>query len=89
MLWWPIVQNPSSTLAVVVSFVPPVNTFGMLLRVASSAPPPTWQVWVSIAAGVAGALGALWFAAKVFRVGALMFGKPPNLKTLIAWVRAA
>ena len=89
ILWWPIVQNPSSTLAVVISFVPPVNSFGMLLRAASSAPPPAWQIWLSIAAGGAGAFGALWFAAKVFRVGVLMFGKPPNLKTLIAWVRAA
>jgi ABC-2 type transport system permease protein len=89
MLWWPIVQNPSSTLAVVISFLPPVNSFGMLLRVASSAPPPAWQVWLSIGAGITGAFGALWFAAKVFRVGVLMFGKPPNLKTLVAWVRAA
>jgi len=31
----------------------------------------------------------LWFAAKVFRVGLLMFGKPPNLRTLIKWVRMA
>jgi ABC-2 type transport system permease protein len=89
ILWWPIVQNPSSTLAVVISFVPPVNSFGMLLRAASSAPPPAWQIWLSIGAGIAGAFGALWFAAKVFRVGVLMFGKPPNLRTLVAWVRAA
>ena len=78
-----------SPLAVVLSFVPPVNSFAMLLRVASSTPPPAWQVWLSIGAGVAGAFGALWFAAKVFRVGILMFGKAPNFKTLIAWVRAA
>jgi ABC-2 type transport system permease protein len=89
MLWWPIVQNPSSTLAVVVSFVPPVNSFGMLLRVASSAPPPAWQVWLSIGFGVAGVVGALWVAAKVFRIGILMFGKPPDLKTLVRWLRAA
>jgi len=89
MLWWPIVQNPSSPLAVVISFVPPVNSFGMLLRVASSNPPPAWQVWLSIGAGVAGAFAALWVAAKVFRVGVLMFGKPPNLKTLVTWLRTA
>ncbi len=89
ILWWPIVQNPSSTLAVVVSFVPPVNSFGMLLRVASSTPPPAWQVWLSIGFGVAGVFGALWVAAKVFRVGILMFGKPPDLRTLIRWLRTA
>jgi carboxylesterase len=36
-----------------------------------------------------GALAALWFAAKVFKVGLLMFGKPPDFKTLVRWVRMA
>ena len=85
----PILRNPNSTLAVVVSFVPPLNSFGMLLRLASSSPPPAWQVWLSIAIGVAGVVGAVWFAAKVFRIGILMFGKPPDLQTLFRWLRAA
>jgi hypothetical protein len=25
----------------------------------------------------------------VFRIGVLMFGKPPDFKTLVKWVRAA
>jgi ABC-type Na+ efflux pump permease subunit len=85
----PIIGDPNSTLAVVVSFVPPINSFAMLLRLASSTPPPAWQVWLSIGTGAAGAYGSLWIAAKVFRVGLLMFGKPPDLKTLIRWIRAA
>lgn len=40
-----------------------------------------------MAIGVAGAHGALWGAAKVFRVGLLMYGKPPNLPTLLRWIR--
>ena len=32
---------------------------------------------------------AVWFAAKVFRIGLLMYGKPPDFATLIRWVRAA
>jgi ABC-type Na+ efflux pump permease subunit len=88
-LMMPIARDPNSTLAVVVSFVPPLNSFGMLLRLGSSTPPPAWQVWLSIGVGAAAAYGALWMAAKVFRVGLLMFGKPPDLKTLIRWIRAA
>jgi ABC-type Na+ efflux pump permease subunit len=89
ILWMPIVRDPSSTLAVVVSMVPPLSSFGMLLRLASSSPPPVWQVWLSIAIGVAGVFGAVWFTAKVFRIGILMFGKAPDFKTLVKWVRAA
>jgi ABC-2 type transport system permease protein len=89
LLWMPIVRDPNSTLAIVVSFVPPLSSFGMLLRVASSVPPPAWQVWLSIALGVAGVFGAVWVAAKVFRIGILMFGKPPDFKTLVKWLRAA
>ena len=37
----------------------------------------------------AGAVGALWFAAKVFRIGLLMTGKPPSFGTLLRWVRQA
>jgi len=89
MLQVPISQNPNSTFSTVMSFIPPVNSFTMLIRMASSAPPPIWQVWLSIAVGVASVFGAVWFAAQVFRIGLLMYGKPPDLATLIRWVRAA
>jgi ABC-2 type transport system permease protein len=89
ILWMPISANPNSILSITMSFLPPVNTFAMLLRMASSVPPPLWQVWLSIAMGVASVFGALWIAAKVFRIGLLMYGKPPNFATLIRWIRAA
>ncbi len=88
-LWMPISRDPNSALSIAVSFIPPINTFGMLLRLSSTEPPPVWQVWLSIAIGAASVYGALWFAAKVFRVGLLMYGKPPNFATLIRWVRMA
>jgi ABC-2 type transport system permease protein len=89
ILWMPISRDPNSALSIIMSFVPPVNTFAMLLRMASSSSPPLWQVWVSIAIGIGSAYCAIWFAAKVFRIGLLMFGKAPNLSTLIRWVREA
>ena len=89
-LLWPLVSSdPGHTIAVVASYLPPVNTFGMLMRMASTQPPPWWEVWLSIAVGAASVVGAVWVAAKVFRIGLLMQGKPPGLKTLLAWVRAA
>jgi len=84
----PIAQDPTSRFSIVMSFIPPFNTFAMLLRLASSVPPPWWQVWLSIGVGLVSVLAAVWFAAKVFQIGMLMYGKPPNLATLIRWVRA-
>jgi ABC-2 type transport system permease protein len=89
ILWMPISQDPNSTLSVVMSFLPPVNTFAMLLRMSSSAPPPLWQVWTSTAIGVGAVFAALWFTAKIFRIGLLMYGKAPNFATLLRWVRQA
>jgi ABC-type Na+ efflux pump permease subunit len=89
ILCMPIARNPNSALAVVTSFLPPINSFAMLIRQTSATPPPWWQVWISILIGVVTIYFAVWFAAKVFRVGLLMYGKPPNFKTLIKWVRMA
>jgi ABC-type Na+ efflux pump permease subunit len=89
VLWMPISRNPDSTFSVIASFVPPINPFVMLIRITSSSPPPAWQVWLSIAIGCVAVYAAIWFAAKVFRVGVLMYGKPPNFATLIKWVRMA
>lgn len=88
-IWPAISRDPNSALAVTVSHLPPVNTFGMVLRMASSQPPPWWEVWLSIGTGLLSVAAAVWVAAKVFRIGLLMHGKPPNLRTLLRWVRAA
>jgi ABC-type Na+ efflux pump permease subunit len=88
-VWFPISRDPNSTLAVVLTYIPPVGPFVTLLRLASTSPPPVWQVLLSIAVGCAGVVAAVWFSSKVFKIGLLMFGKPPNLRTLIRWVRAS
>jgi ABC-type Na+ efflux pump permease subunit len=89
LLWMPISRNPDSIFATVLSFIPPISNFVMLLRMTSTSPPPMWQVWLCIAIGAASVYAALWFAGKVFRIGLLMFGKPPNFATLIKWARMA
>ena len=49
LFWFPISREPNSLFATVVSFIPPMNAFAMLLRLTSTSPPPMWQVWLSIA----------------------------------------
>jgi ABC-type Na+ efflux pump permease subunit len=89
ILWMPISRDPNSLFATVLSYVPPMNCFVMLLRLSSTTPPPWWHALISIVLGLAAVYAALWFAGKVFRIGLLMYGKPPNFKTLIRWVRMA
>ena len=87
MFWMPISREPNSAMAVALSFVPGVGNFVTLLRMASNSPPPAWQVALSIVICAAGAAAAVWAASKVFRIGLLMFGKPPTFGTLIRWIR--
>lgn len=87
MLWMPISRDPNSLFATVLSFIPPVGNFVMMLRMASTNPPPLWQPIAAIGIGAVGAVIALWLAGKIFRIGLLMYGKPPNFATLIRWAR--
>jgi ABC-2 type transport system permease protein len=82
-------QAPNSSFSVAMSFIPPINTFAMIARVASSAPPPAWEVWTTLSISCVTALLVVWFAAKVFKIALLMHGKPPSIATLIRWARMA
>jgi ABC-2 type transport system permease protein len=46
-------------------------------------------VLLTMVVGIAAACMATWAAAKVFKVGLLMHGKPPDLRTMIRWAREA
>ncbi len=89
MLWMPILRNPNSTFATVCSFIPPISPFVMVLRISGSEKIPAWEIPVSIAVGMVSVVIAAWAAAKIFRIGVLMYGKPPNFPTLIKWIRMA
>jgi ABC-2 type transport system permease protein len=82
-------QAPNSSFSVAMSFIPPVNTFAMIARVASSAPPPAWEVWTTLLISCVTSALVVWFAAKVFKIALLMHGKPPSIATLFQWARMA
>ncbi len=89
LLWMPIRSDPNSMLATVLSLTPPVSPFVMVMRISSNTPPPVWQIGLALLIGLLSAVAAMWVAGKVFRVGLLMHGKPPNFATLVRWVRMA
>jgi ABC-2 type transport system permease protein len=83
-----LLGQPNSPLAVGLSLFPPTAAGAMMLRLtAPSSAVPGWQIATSLAllAG-AGAL-ALLVAARVFRIGLLMYGKTPTLPEILRWVR--
>ena len=83
-----IIRAPSSTIATVTSLIPTATPFLMMVRLALTPPPPAWQVWLSLALTMATAAFFVWAAGKIFRIGLLMQGKPPNLPELVKWLRA-
>ncbi len=89
LAWMPISRAPNSVLAQVLSFLPPISPFIMVVRISGSEEIPVWQIPATIAVGALMALVLVWIAAKIFRIGALMYGKPPNLRTLLRWIRMA
>jgi ABC-2 type transport system permease protein len=87
MLWLPISDSPNGALATVTSFIPPLIPFVMILRVTGGEAIPFWQIPATIVIGYAAMLGMIWMASKIFRVGVLMYGKPPTPIELLKWVR--
>lgn len=86
MLWLPISDNPNGLLATITSFIPPLTPFVMILRVSGATEPvPAWQIIASIVFGFIAVGAMLWIAARIFRVGVLMQGKPPSPMELLRW----
>lgn len=87
VILFPIVINdPDGTLATVLSLVPFWAPLLMFLRIAMVAP-PAWQVALALVLMVLAIAGVLWFAARVYRVGILMYGKRPTLPEIVRWAR--
>ncbi|MFI5143509.1 MAG: ABC transporter permease [Thermoanaerobaculales bacterium] len=88
MLAFPILQNPESTLAVVLSLIPVFTPITMFMRVIVSEP-PAWQLGLSVLLALGTIWVMFWMTAKIFRVGILSYGKRPNLAELVRWIRVA
>jgi len=82
-----VIQAPESPLVVAMSFFPPMTPFTMMLRLAIAPGPPLWQAVLAAALLLASTVVSVWAAGRVFRVGLLMQGKPPNLPELLKWIR--
>ncbi len=87
MVCWPVVMRaPDSTLSVVLSLIPFMTPILMFLRM-SVLMPPAWQIALSVVLTSLTIALVIWVAARIYRVGILMYGKPPNFPEMVRWVR--
>jgi ABC-2 type transport system permease protein len=83
-----VVRSPDSPLAVTLSLIPLLSPLLMFLRI-SVLTPPLWQVALSVVLTALTIWGVIWLAARIYRVGILMYGKRPTFPEIVRWVRAA
>ena len=85
---FPMLEQPDSTLSVVLSILPPFSTVLLPVRVAVT-DVPFWQIALSLGLLALAFVAAIWVAARIYRVGILMYGKKASFRDLAKWVRTA
>lgn len=83
-----VIESPDGGLAITLSMVPFLSPLMMFLRIVVVTP-PWWQIALSLVLLALAIFGAVWIAARIYRVGILMYGKKPTFPELLKWVRHA
>ncbi|NQX77048.1 ABC transporter permease [Gilvibacter sp.] len=80
-----VIENPHGTVSQVFSFIPLTSPVVMLMRIPFGV--PIWQQILSVVILFATFIGTVWVAAKIYRVGILMYGKKASYKELFKWLK--
>ena len=80
-----VIKDPHGTVATVFSMIPFTSPVVMLMRIPFGV--PLWQVILSIVLLFATFILTVWLAAKIYRIGILMYGKRPSWKELYKWLK--
>jgi ABC-2 type transport system permease protein len=80
-----VIDNPHGTVSQVFSYIPFTSPVVMLMRIPFGV--PLWQQVISVVLLFVTFIGTVWFAAKIYRVGILMYGKKPSYKELAKWLK--
>ena len=79
------INNPSGSLARWFSIIPFTSPIVMMVRIPFGV--PFIDIIISMALLVATFIAITWLAAKIYRVGILMYGKKTNYKELWKWLK--
>ncbi|RAR46874.1 ABC transporter permease [Flavobacterium lacus] len=80
-----VLNDPHGTVATVFSIIPLTSPIVMLMRIPFGV--PWWQLVLSMILLYVTFFLVVWFAAKIYRVGILMYGKKPSWKELYKWMK--
>jgi ABC-2 type transport system permease protein len=83
-----VIRSPNSSLAFWASMFPFFAPITMLVRIVTETP-PLWQILLSLGIGVVTVVGMMWVAARIYRVGMLMYGKKASIPEVLRWIRQA
>jgi ABC-2 type transport system permease protein len=83
-----VVRDPNSTLSFWVSIAPFFAPITMPVRILAETP-PFWQIALAIGVNAVAIAGLVWLAARVYRVGMLMYGKRATFPEVWKWIRQA
>ncbi len=84
----PVLVNPTSRLAVILSWLPWSSPIIMPMRTGLTSVSPI-AIAGSLLVAVLGCFGAVWLSARIYRVGMLMYGKKPSFAEVAKWIRYA
>jgi ABC-2 type transport system permease protein len=81
-----VIRDPNSNLAFWVSILPFFAPITMPVRILAETP-PLWQIALSILLNGLAIAGLVWLAARIYRVGMLMYGKRATIPEVWKWIR--
>lgn len=87
VLWTLVIENPNSTLVNVLSYIPLITPFFMMIKIAVSET-TVLQVTVTILIMSGSVYGCIRLAGKIFRIGILMYGKRVTIPEIYRWIKA-
>jgi len=80
-----VINDPHGVIATTFSMIPFTSPIVMLMRIPFGV--PWWQIAISLFLLLITFLIVVWIAAKIYRVGILMYGKKVNYKELYKWLK--
>ncbi len=83
-----VIQRPDGAFATVISLIPLFTPIVMFMRI-NVLMPPAWQIALSIVLMLLSIWAAGKLSAKIFRTGILMYGKKPDAREILKWLRRA